>query len=209
MNTTTRIAAIALSFFAAGAALADDPTIEPVVPKTSTVTRAQVQAELAQARANGLLLVNDAVGVPAAPLLSQKTRAEVRAELMEAIANGDLQYIDLIAKHCKGMDVMGSNVYRGISARDFFQVVKDKLGVPVIFTEFGSDAFNARTNREDQAMQARYLLGQWQEIFAQSAGKGRGGNAAGGPAFQWGGGGGTFKPESLSLMHISEPPRTH
>jgi hypothetical protein len=94
MNTTTRIAAIALSFFAAGAALADDPTIEPVVPKTSTVTRAQVQAELAQARASGLLLVNDAVGVPAAPLLSQKTRAEVRAELIEAIANGDLQALN-------------------------------------------------------------------------------------------------------------------
>ena len=51
MNTTTRIAAVVLSLFAAGAAMADDPTIEPTVPKTSNVTRAQVQADLAQARA--------------------------------------------------------------------------------------------------------------------------------------------------------------
>ncbi|MFN2371848.1 MAG: glycoside hydrolase family 2 TIM barrel-domain containing protein, partial [Candidatus Krumholzibacteriia bacterium] len=51
-----------------------------------------------------------------------------------AIANGDLQYIDLIAQECKGLDVLGSNVYRGISARDFYQVVRDKLGVPTMFT---------------------------------------------------------------------------
>jgi len=49
-----------------------------------------------------------------------------------AIANGDLQYIDVIAQDCRGLDVFGTNVYRGISARDLFQVVKDKLGVPVM-----------------------------------------------------------------------------
>lgn len=113
-----------------------------------------------------------------------------------AIANGDLQYVDLIAEHCKGMDVFGSNVYRGISARDYFQVVKDKLGVPTVFTEFGADAFNARTNREDQAMQAHYLLGQWQEIYEQSAGKGRVGNAAGGLVFQWSDGWWKFMQET-------------
>jgi hypothetical protein len=118
-----------------------------------------------------------------------------------SMANGDLQYIDLIAKHCKGLDVFGSNVYRGISARDFYQVVKDKLGVPVIFTEFGSDAFNARTNREDQAMQARYLLGQWQEIYEQSAGKGKVGNAAGGLTFQWSDGWWKYLQESRLNIH--------
>jgi hypothetical protein len=118
-----------------------------------------------------------------------------------AIANGDLQYIDLIAKHCQGLDVFGSNVYRGISARDFFQVVKDKLGVPALFTEFGSDAFNARTMGEDQAMQARYLLGQWQEIYEQSAGKGRAGNAIGGLTFQWSDGWWKYMQESRLNIH--------
>jgi hypothetical protein len=102
-----------------------------------------------------------------------------------AMANGDLQYVDIIAEECRGLDVFGSNVYRGISARDFFQVVKDKLGVPTMFTEFGADAFNAITMEEDQLTQARFLLGQWQEIYEQSAGKGRVGNAIGGLIFQW------------------------
>lgn len=102
-----------------------------------------------------------------------------------AMANGDLQYIDIIAEEVPGLDVFGANVYRGISFGDLFDEVKEKLGVPVMFTEFGSDVWNAREMQEDQAMQARYLLGQWQEIYEQSAGKGRAGNAIGGLTFQW------------------------
>jgi hypothetical protein len=102
-----------------------------------------------------------------------------------AIANGDVQYLDTIAAECKDVDVFGTNVYRGISVRDLFQVVREKLGRPVLFTEFGSDAFNARDMREDQAMQARYLIGQWQEIHEQTAGHGRENTAIGGCVFQW------------------------
>jgi hypothetical protein len=118
-----------------------------------------------------------------------------------AIANGDVQYIDIIAQECEGLDVLGCNVYRGISARDLFQVVKDKLGVPVMFTEFGSDAWNAREMREDQVMQARYLTGQWQEIYEMSAGKGRAGNAIGGFIFQWSDGWWKFEQESRLDIH--------
>ena len=118
-----------------------------------------------------------------------------------AIANGDLQYVDLIAEECRGLDVFGTNVYRGVSARDLFQVVHDKLGLPVMFTEFGSDAFNAVTMQEDQAMQARYLLGQWREIYEQSAGKGRAGNAIGGLIFQWSDGWWKFMQESRLNIH--------
>ena len=102
-----------------------------------------------------------------------------------ALANGELHYIDVIAREAKGIDVFGSNVYRGRSFGDFFQVVKDKLGLPVMFTEFGADAWNAREMREDQLMQARYVLAQWEEVYEQSAGKGRVGNAIGGFTFQW------------------------
>jgi len=118
-----------------------------------------------------------------------------------AMANGDLQYIDLIAEECPNLDVLGSNVYRGISARDFFEVVETKLGVPTMFTEFGSDAFNAVTQKEDQAMQALYLLGQWREIFEQSAGKGRVGNAIGGLTFQWSDGWWKFRQEERLEIH--------
>ena len=118
-----------------------------------------------------------------------------------AIANGDVQYIDLIAEECSSIDVFGTNVYRGLSARDLFEVVDQKLGVPVVFTEFGADAFNAREMREDQAMQARYLTAQWEEIYEQSAGKGRVGNAIGGLVFQWSDGWWKFGQESRLDIH--------
>jgi hypothetical protein len=118
-----------------------------------------------------------------------------------AMANGDVQYIDIIAEECQGLDVFGTNCYRGISVRDLFQVVKDKLGLPVLFTEFGADAFNARTMREDQETQARYLIGQWQEIYEMSAGKGRVGNAIGGLVFQWSDGWWKFGQESRLDIH--------
>ncbi|MCK5406476.1 MAG: hypothetical protein KAJ37_03440, partial [Candidatus Krumholzibacteria bacterium] len=118
-----------------------------------------------------------------------------------AIANGDIQYIDLIAQECKNLDILGTNVYRGISVRDLYDVVKAKLGIPVMFTEFGSDAYNAREMREDQVMQARYLIGQWQEIYEMSAGKGRAGNAIGGVIFQWTDGWWKYKQEERLDMH--------
>jgi hypothetical protein len=102
-----------------------------------------------------------------------------------AIAIGDVQYIDLIAEECKGLDILGANVYRGKSAGDLYQVVHDKLGLPVLFTEFGADAYDAKLMKEDDVTQARYLLAQWQEIYEQTAFKGRVGNAIGGFIFQW------------------------
>ncbi|MFN8589009.1 MAG: glycoside hydrolase family 2 TIM barrel-domain containing protein [Candidatus Eisenbacteria bacterium] len=118
-----------------------------------------------------------------------------------AIANGDLQYLDIIAEECKGLDVMGTNVYRGISVGDMFQRVKDKLGVPLMYSEFGCDAFNAITSREDQAMQAKYLIGQWREIYEQSAGHGGVGNAIGACVFQWSDGWWKFGQDSRLDVH--------
>lgn len=102
-----------------------------------------------------------------------------------AIANGDLQYLDLIAKHCKGLDILGTNVYRGASARDLYDRVRDVLGIPVMFTEFGADAFDARRGREDAVAQAEYLRAQWQELYENAYGHGKAGVAIGGMVFQW------------------------
>ncbi|MDB4969357.1 MAG: hypothetical protein JWN44_5046 [Myxococcales bacterium] len=102
-----------------------------------------------------------------------------------SLVNGDANYIDLIAKHCRGLDIFGTNVYRGPSARDLFDVVKKKLGLPVMFTEFGADAFNAKSGHEDAQAQAEIVLSQWEEIYRQSWGRGGTGNAIGGFVFQW------------------------
>jgi hypothetical protein len=133
--------------------------------------------------------------------ITEKIQARDRHHRPVAIANGDVQYIDIIAEECKTLDVFGTNVYRGISARDLFDVVEAKLQAPVMFTEFGADAWNARTMSEDQSTQARYLVGQWREIYEMSAGKGRTGNAIGGMIFQWSDGWWKFRQEERLDVH--------
>jgi hypothetical protein len=102
-----------------------------------------------------------------------------------SIANGDLLFIDIIAKEIKHLDIFGTNMYRGVSFGDAFQKVKEKLNIPIMFTEFGADAFNAREMREDQLAQARYFIGNWKEIYEESSGKGLVGNSIGGFSFQF------------------------
>lgn len=102
-----------------------------------------------------------------------------------SIVNGDIQYIDLIAELVPDMDVLGSNVYRGPSFTALWADVKAKLDVPVVFFEFGSDAFNARDFKEDQRAQANILKQQWLEIYNKAAGKGEEGNAVGAFVFEW------------------------
>ena len=102
-----------------------------------------------------------------------------------AICNGDLLFLDIIAAECKDIDVLGTNVYRGVSFGDLFERVKKEYGKPVLFTEFGSDTFNAITNQEDQNAQAFYLKGNWNEIYNNASGMGKAGNAIGGFTFQF------------------------
>jgi len=90
-----KISAAVLMLSLAGAALAEAPYPEDT-KFVSTKTRAEVIAELAQARANGELPIND-VSYPdkaMASAVSTKTRAEVIDELKQARANGELPIND-------------------------------------------------------------------------------------------------------------------
>jgi hypothetical protein len=102
-----------------------------------------------------------------------------------ALVNGDLGYIDIIAKNKKGLDIFGTNQYRGRSVGKMYADVKQKLGLPVLYTEFGSDCFNTKTGREDTVSAASFLHSQWQEVYEQSYGKGGEGTALGGFMFEW------------------------
>lgn len=102
-----------------------------------------------------------------------------------AFCNGDLMYLDIIAQECKDMDIFATNVYRGNSFGDLFERVKKEYGKPVLFAEFGADAFNAITSQEDQTAQSYYLLNQWKEIYQNVAGLGKTQNALGGFTFQF------------------------
>jgi len=109
----------------------------------------------------------------------------INSALPVAICNGDLLFIDIIAEECKDVDILGTNMYRGISFGDAFEVVKEKLNKPILFTEFGADAFNAIENQEDQKSQAYYMVGNWKDIYKNAAGLGKVGNSIGGFTFQF------------------------
>ena len=94
MNTTRLIAALAVSFVASGAAMAQEATYELPQASTSTVTRAQVIAELQQARADGSLRVTEGSTHKSAPFVSQRSRADVQAETRAAAASGELRMLN-------------------------------------------------------------------------------------------------------------------
>ena len=102
-----------------------------------------------------------------------------------ALCNGDIMFIETIQEICRNIDIFGTNMYRGISFGDSFQRVAEELEKPLLFTEFGADAFNAITNKEDQESQVYYLLRNWKEIYANAAGMGGAKNCIGGFTFQF------------------------
>jgi len=102
-----------------------------------------------------------------------------------AICNGDLLFLEIIREECKDIDIFGTNVYRGSSFGDAFQRVRDELNKPILFTEFGADAYNAIKQAEDQESQAYYMVASWKEIYENAAGLGKAGNSLGGFTFQF------------------------
>lgn len=108
----------------------------------------------------------------------------IDASVPIAICNGDLLYLDIVKQYCKDIDIYGTNMYRGISFGDAFQRVNDELDKPILFAEFGADAFNARDNKEDQYSQAYYDVGNWKDIYQNAAGLGKAQNSIGGFTFQ-------------------------
>ncbi|MBR9860775.1 glycosidase [bacterium] len=110
---------------------------------------------------------------------------EVSTNHPVAICNGDLLFLDIIAAECPDIDILGINAYRGLTFTDMFDRVKSELGKPVVLTEFGSDAYNALENQEDQEYQAEVLLSNWKDIYANAAGMGKNNNSLGGFTFQF------------------------
>ena len=97
----------------------------------------------------------------------------IDGNLPVAICNGDLLFAEIVAEECKDVDIYGTNMYRGKSFTDAFERVKKELNMPILFTEFGADAFNAVSNQEDQKMQSFFMVENWKEIYQNAAGLGK------------------------------------
>ena len=95
MKTTLLVAAASFAFAAAGTAFAQtgEATYEYPVPAVSAKSRADVKAELLQARRQGQIQIGEA-GWPQVAFSTQKTRSQVQAETRAAIASGELRTVN-------------------------------------------------------------------------------------------------------------------
>ncbi len=118
-----------------------------------------------------------------------------------AMCNGDVLFLDLIVNECKDVDVLGINCYRGKSFGDLFEKVKAVSDKPIMFTEFGADAYNEVNQAEDQKSQAEYDVWSWKEIYENAAGLGKAGNSIGGFTFQFSDGWWKYKQTSNLDIH--------
>ena len=90
MKTYSIIAAAAIAFAFAQTAFAQEATYELPQPVASAKSRAGVNAEVLQARADGTLHIGEA-DWPRINFVAQKSRSEVRAETQAAAVSGELR----------------------------------------------------------------------------------------------------------------------
>lgn len=102
------------------------------------------------------------------------------------MGNGELAYLDVASEAAPDIDIVGCVIYRGKTFGNVFSSLKKIYDKPLVFIEFGSDAYNACKKREDEDMQAFFLESQWSEIYDNIAGSPDGaGNCLGGVMFEW------------------------
>jgi len=94
MKKSSLVVALTLAVALVGAAYADDPTPDNNQSVASTKTRAEVQAELAQAKRDGSIKAWSMHYNHLAVAKSVKTRNEVLADLKAAQASGELNALN-------------------------------------------------------------------------------------------------------------------
>jgi hypothetical protein len=91
---------------------------------------------------------------------------------------------------CPSVDFWGLNIYRGPSFGTVFTQWASITAKPMFFSEFGTDAYRSiildiLDGQEDEAMQAAYNRGLWNEIVANLSALHLSGICAGGTVFEW------------------------
>ncbi len=101
-----------------------------------------------------------------------------------ALGNGELISLDIANELASNIDLVACVIYRGKTFGNFFKSLKATFDRPVVFIEFGCDAFDAYNNKEDQNIQSYFLESQWKEIYKHIYPSGEG-NCLGGAIFEW------------------------
>ncbi len=115
-----------------------------------------------------------------------------------ALGNGELIALDVAAKYLKDIDALALIFYRGKNFGNIFTSVRKITDKPVLISEFGCDAYDAFRKKEDQDMQAEFLLSQWEDIFNHTSFSQARGNCLGGVIFEWNDEWWKYNPEDAS-----------
>lgn len=102
-----------------------------------------------------------------------------------AVGNLGAEGLKEIAREAPEIDIYGANAYAGeYSMGSVVQQVKFFFDRPLMFTEWGSDAY-AQGKGPDEEAQADYLRGNWRDMTIHMAGERGEGNVIGGIVFEW------------------------
>ena len=103
-----------------------------------------------------------------------------------AMGNGELMTLDIANHVCPDIDIVACIIYRGKSFGNIFRNLRNVFDRPLVFIEFGCDAYDAYLKDEDQDNQAKFLESQWIQIYQNLAKNREGeGNCLGGSMFEW------------------------
>lgn len=103
-----------------------------------------------------------------------------------ALSNGEVSYLSTASEVCQNIDILAIIAYRGKVFGNMFDRARDIFDLPVVLSEFGCDSYDAYRQKEDQEIQAEFILSQWNDIYANTvAGSNKEGNVLGGFLFSW------------------------
>ena len=102
------------------------------------------------------------------------------------LGNGGISFLDIASQVCKNIDFLALIIYRGKKFGNIFNTVRNLFDKPILVSEFGCDSYDAYKDQEDQEVQAKFLLSQWQDLYKNTVFSGsREGNCIGGAIFEW------------------------
>ncbi|RKY28001.1 MAG: hypothetical protein DRP61_02845 [Candidatus Omnitrophota bacterium] len=114
-----------------------------------------------------------------------KAIKEIDKDHPVGLGNGELITLDIASQKAKAIDFLALIFYRGKKFGNIFNSLKHIFNKPVLISETGCDAYDAYRKREDQDIQAKFLLSQWIDLYKNSTFFEKGGNCLGGVIFEW------------------------
>ncbi len=103
-----------------------------------------------------------------------------------AVGNLGLMKLEEFPKYAPAVDIFGGNLYLGANGFGAsWRRIKETFDRPFLITEFGCDAWDSRTHKENEKMQADYHQGNWEDIQRHLAGDAAEGNSIGAVVFEF------------------------